>query len=120
MARNSTFLDTLKVLVPITIAASSLVISGYNWYNQRYRVWEKNRPLATLQLQSKVVRIDPEHRVLQFNLKAKNIGELTVVILDIQLDMYASQDLSVDWEKNTLLDDSSVELALGLEVFDLL
>ena len=73
--------------------------------------WEQNRPLASLEIQSRTFPMSNGECQILSQLRVRNVGGLTFAIIGLEANLEARGDLTADWARNSLMDS---ELSLGL------
>lgn len=106
-------LDWYQFLIPTFIAVGSFVLSGINYYENRKREWEDDRPLCNVSVTSQSVKLDKSQRMAVYNLTLSNEGQLSFIIRELKLVMSTTSTLTGKWDEITLIKDSLLPLGIN-------
>jgi len=107
----------LPTIITILMAVISLGLGISNWLSQRDSQWEASRALVNININAQLHNLSQDKKVAQIEIEISNVGDISFLIRDIQLELVANGNLQADWQATSLLDNNQVSLPLGLDHF---
>lgn len=104
-------------LITISIALISLSLGVINWFAQRDSQWEASRALVNFHIDSQGTQYLADQQYARFDIVISNVGEISFLIRNLEIELSANAGLNIDWQKISLLNADFVQLPLNLAHF---